>query len=358
MNLGIDISRWQKGFNLQNAINEGFNTVILKAGGADAGRYKDGQFDNFYTQAKCLNMTIGAYYFGQAFSVDQAKAEANHFISLLQGKDIKNVFYDVEAKMLNQGYTHLTNIIQAFCDTVNNAGYCCGVYTSESHFNNRFNDSALNYNHWVARYAKSAPKLNSGHSIDIWQYGGEINYIRSNKIAGTVVDQNYVYMDFANQVVVDNNNIYKKSVSQLAEEVLKGLYGNGQDRRNNLGDRYAEVQAEVERILNAKSQSVKPKQKTIDELATEVLAGVYGNGIQRKIKLTALVGANLASKVQKRVDELVAERKTKDKTYVVIKGDTLGSIARKFNTTVEKLVVANNIKDKNKIYVGQQLVIR
>ena len=353
MNLGIDISRWQKGFNLQNAINEGFNTVILKAGGADCGRYKDGQFDNFYVQAKSLNMPVGAYYFGQAFSVEQAIAEANHFISLLQGKDIKNVFYDVEAKMLNQGYTHLTNIIKAFCDTVNKAGYVCGVYTSESHFNNRFNDAELNYIHWVARYAKSAPKLKSGRAVDIWQYGGEVNYLHSNKIAGTVVDQDYIYMNFSNQNIVDNNNIYKKSVSQLAEEVLQGLYGNGEDRKRNLGDRYAEVQAEVDRILKAKSKSIKPKEKTIDELAIEVLAGVYGNGMERVLKL-----GTLYPKVQKRVDELIAERKTKDKTYVVVKGDTLGSIARKFNTTVDKLVVANNIKDKNKIYIGQQLVIR
>lgn len=353
MRLGIDVSRWQKGFNLQNALKENFDVVVIKAGGADSGRYKDSQFDNFYNQAKQLNMTIGAYYFGQAFSVDQAVAEANHFISLLQGKDIKNVFYDVEAKMLNQGYTHLTNIIKAFCDTVNNAGYICGVYTSESQFNSRFNDAELNYLHWVARYSKTAPKLKSGKAVDIWQYGGSVNYIRDPKIAGTVVDQNYVYMEFNGATIVTSNDIYKKSVSQLAEEVLQGLYGNGEDRKVNLGLRYKEVQAEVERLLKAKSKAQKPKEKTIDELAIEVLAGVYGNGIERRIKL-----GSLYKQVQARVEELVAERKTKDKTYIVVKGDTLTKIAKKYNTTVEKLMAANGIKDKNKIYAGQQLIIR
>ena len=337
MKSGIDISRWQKGFNLQNAINEGFNIVILKAGGADAGRYKDGSFDTFYAQAKSLNMPTGAYYFGQAFSVADAQAEANHFISLLQGKDIKNVYYDVEAKMLNQGYSHLTDIILAFVNTMTSAGYNCGVYTSESHFNNKFNDSALNCPHWVARYSKTAPKLKSGKTVDIWQYGGSVNYIRSAKIAGTTVDQDYFYTEFKNEQIIG----------------VKGVYGNGEDRKLNLGARYKEVQAEVDRILKERQKEQSTKAKTIDQLAIEVLAGVYGNGITRRLKL-----GSLYSQVQKRVDELVAERKTKDKTYVVVKGDTLTKIAKKFNTTVDKLVSANNIKNKNLINIGQELIIR
>lgn len=45
-------------------------------------------------------------------------------------------------------------------------------------------------------------------------------------------------------------------------------------------------------------------------------------------------------------------------TYTVQKGDNLSKIAKKYNTTVDKLVKDNNIKDKNKIYVGQKLVIK
>lgn len=36
---------------------------------------------------------------------------------------------------------------------------------------------------------------------------------------------------------------------ELALMVLLGYYGNGQDRRNKLGSRYADVQAIVEKIL-------------------------------------------------------------------------------------------------------------
>jgi len=46
-----------------------------------------------------------------------------------------------------------------------------------------------------------------------------------------------------------------------------------------------------------------------------------------------------------------------DTTYTVKKGDTLSEIAQKYNTTVKALQSLNNIKDPNKIYVGQKLKI-
>ena len=48
----------------------------------------------------------------------------------------------------------------------------------------------------------------------------------------------------------------------------------------------------------------------------------------------------------------------KEEYYVVQKGDNLTKIANKFNTTVDWLVDVNNIKDPNKIYVGQKLRVK
>ena len=353
MNTGIDVSRWQKNLSLMKANQEGFTHVIIKAGGADSGLYKDSMFESFYNQARACQMSIvGAYFFGQAFSVEQARKEANYFLSLVQGKEIQYLFYDVEAKMLNQGYQHLTDIIKAFCEVVESAGYKCGIYTSESQFNNKFDDSQLKqYIHWVARYSKTAPKLKSGNIIDIWQYGGEVNYLHSNKVAGVVTDQDYFYSDFGKMSVVTTpSEILRKTTKELAEEVLQGKFGNGIDRKNNLGSRYDEVQKEVERIL--KERAEKPAEKSIDQLANEVLAGLWGNGIIRKIKL----GSKYAE-VQKRVEEIIKQRKENKKVYVVVKGDTLSKIAKRYNTTVAKLVEANHIKNPNKIYVDQQITI-
>ena len=310
MKYGVDISAWQKGFNLKNAWNEGFTYVIIKAGGADAKNpYKDSQFENFYTQARAGAWKIGAYYFGCAFSTADAVKEATHFISLLQGKAITHVYYDVEGAMLNQGYQHLTEIIQTFCQTMINAGYACGIYTSESHFNSRFNDALLiMFPHWVARYSSKAPTLKSIALVEIWQYGGSTNYIRDPKIAGTVVDQDQINIEWV------DTPLEQKPVEVIAQ----------------------------------------PK-KNVDQLANEVLAGLWGNGIVRRIKLT-MAGYDYYT-VQRYVEDIIAQRKKSGKEYVVKKGDTLTYIAKLYNTTVDKLVEINGIKDKNKIEVGQYIKI-
>ena len=44
-------------------------------------------------------------------------------------------------------------------------------------------------------------------------------------------------------------------------------------------------------------------------------------------------------------------------TYIVKRGDTLSHIAKRFNTTINDLVKINQIKNPNKIYVGQKLTI-
>lgn len=199
MEFGIDISRWQKGFNFDAAIAEGVRFVILKAGGSDSGRYKDGQFDQFYNTCKAKGIPVGAYYFGKDMSTGEAQKSAEHFLGLLQGKQFElPVYYDVEGAMVKINKNTLTAIVETFCSTVEKAGYYTGIYSSQSFFNNNMNDVQLKkYTHWVASWGTGKPSLRSGASVDLWQFGGETNKIRTNKVAGVTCDQDYLYIDFA-----------------------------------------------------------------------------------------------------------------------------------------------------------------
>ena len=51
-------------------------------------------------------------------------------------------------------------------------------------------------------------------------------------------------------------------------------------------------------------------------------------------------------------------QETNETIYIVKSGDCLCNIAKKFNTTVNKIASDNNIKNINLIYVGQKLIIR
>ena len=81
--------------------------------------------------------------------------------------------------------------------------------------------------------------------------------------------------------------------SDLARRVIAGEFGNGDARRAALGDRYDEVQAEVNRILGGGSVD-------IDALARRVISGEFGNGDERKRRL----GFNYDA-VQSRVNEIL-----------------------------------------------------
>lgn len=87
----------------------------------------------------------------------------------------------------------------------------------------------------------------------------------------------------------------QKSINEIAREVIDGQWGNGPDRQARLsaaGYDYNAVQAEVNRILGA--APAPPPQKSISELANEVIAGLWGNGPERAARLTA-AGYNAAA---------------------------------------------------------------
>ena len=84
-----------------------------------------------------------------------------------------------------------------------------------------------------------------------------------------------------------NTDIANKSVDELAKEVIAGKYGNGDTRKNALGSRYSEVQAKVNEMLagNSKPSTPTPAPKPqvdILELVKKTIRGDFGNGEARR----------------------------------------------------------------------------
>lgn len=117
-----------------------------------------------------------------------------------------------------------------------------------------------------------------------------------------------------------SSSVPSGSVTELAQRVIAGEFGNGDARKAALGSRYSEVQAEVNRILSGGASS---GAVDVDALARRVIAGEFGNGDARKRAL----GSNYAA-VQRRVNEILgASGTTKTSVDVdamaraVIRGD-------------------------------------
>ena len=103
-----------------------------------------------------------------------------------------------------------------------------------------------------------------------------------------------------NRILGGGSTVPKKSVNELAKEVIAGKWGNGDARKQALtkaGYDYNAVQNEVNRSLGGANT------KSIDTLAREVIQGKWGNGSERKDRLTK-AGYDYNA-VQARVNQLL-----------------------------------------------------
>lgn len=129
-------------------------------------------------------------------------------------------------------------------------------------------------------------------------------------------------------------------------------------RRAGYGQEYYDIYAG-----KGKQEAAEPT-KSVAEVAQEVLNGIWGNGTERKQRLEA-AGYDYKD-VQAKVNELVkkesaGKEEPANRVHKVQKGDTLSAIARKYNATVKDILAANKAKypkiTANYIVVGWELEV-
>ena len=346
---GIDVSEFQGNVDWKKVKSSGINYAIIKFGNIydyDE-NYLDSKFERNYKNAKAQGIKVGAYIYNYCNSVDTLKKGLEWAFEKLAGKKLDMPIYlDMEDKDI-QGETveTLTNQSNEFAKYVKNKGYKAGVYANVNWLKNELNPEKFDkdISVWVAQYYKECQYTGK---YDIWQYAsnGKVSGISGN------CDMNYLYNEDIIKESGSTENTDKKSVDELAQEVIDGKWGDGEARKKKLEDagyNYNAVQNRVNEML------AKPK-KSVTEVSKDVIAGKYGNGDNRKKKLEA-EGYDY-DEVQAKVNQLLGANVTK--TYTVKSGDTLSGIASKYKTTVAKLVKDNNIKNANLIYPGQKIVIK
>lgn len=190
---GLDLSHWNPVDNFVLVRNT-YNFVILKAGGSDAGFYKDKCFEKYYYQAKLANLAVGAYYFvgRNYFHGTQAGIkEAQRFMRLLAGKEFDMpVYIDIETTN-PANKLEVTQAAYAFCEYMEKQGAFVGIYSSDiAGFRDRLNMNTLTrFAFWVARYG-NRPKYVKSYGM--WQFSstGKCAGIRGN------VDLDVSYVDY------------------------------------------------------------------------------------------------------------------------------------------------------------------
>lgn len=195
--VGIDVSKWNGEIDWDKVRNAGVEFAIVRAGyrGSVTGALvEDPYFAANMKGAAASRMPVGVYFFTQAVNEVEAVEEASAVLRLVKEYQLDYpIFIDTEGAGGNGRADGLdvetrTLVCEAFCRTIENAGYEAGVYGSRNWYNNNLHaDSLEKYCIWLAEY-RSAP-LYQGY-YQMWQYTskGSIDGIEGN------VDMNMSYL--------------------------------------------------------------------------------------------------------------------------------------------------------------------
>ena len=357
---GVDISSHQGDIDI-TALSSQVDFFIFRG---YYGLTKDSKVDRNVQLAIQNNKPYGLYTYSYALNMDRGMDEATRLIDLANSYPVKPNFLVIDMEDAD-GYKQkngmpsndtLIDICKMACGLYERTGYKAVIYASSSWFRNQLaglNEFEKWVAHWPTKNGKQTgnntnPDGENANNCAIWQFtsDGKLNGY------GGRLDMNYAYKDF---VVAGNQPTPQPqpqptptpqpvtpdgSTLDLAVGVMQRKYGDGDERKNNLGTRYDEVQDFINHIANASAET----------LADEVMQRKYGDGDIRKIVL-----GNRYNEIQDIVNK--KSNPTPTKTYIVKSGDTLSGIGAKLGIKWQDIANKNGIKAPYTIYPGQVLKI-
>lgn len=341
----IDVSEHNGTINWEE-VKKHIDGAIIRCGyGMDQTDQDDKQWERNVAECERLGIPYGVYLYSYATNTERAKSEAQHVLRLIKGHKLSYpVYFDMEEKGTESVAVENAKL---FGDMIEEAGYWCGVYYNKDWHNRVVKGQLDRFTLWGASYGSNNGQVQENYKPnfgeDIWQYSstGKVPGISGN------VDVNVCYRDFPAEILGTGQPVPQPespkpsapsgSTLDLVVATLRGEYGNGDERKNALGSRYAEVQGVIDHIALASAST----------LAEETKAGNYGNGDTRKTVL-----GSRYNEVQNIING------AQSVYHTVRSGETLSGIAAKYGTNYQHLAKINGISNPNKIYVGQKIKIR
>ena len=246
---------------------------------------------------------IGFYHFARfGGDVAEAEAEAQFFLDNVP-QQVQYLVLDYEDDPSGDAQAN-TNACLRFMQMIADAGYTPIYYSYKP-----FTLDNVDYQQILAQFPNSlwiaGYGLNDGTAN--FEYFPSMDGIRWWQYSSNPFDKNIVLLDDDEEDILNSKNT-STDLDTIANEVVQGLWGNGQERFNNLSNAGYDAQAvqdKVNDLLNAENTS-----KDLDTLANEVLQGLWGNGQERFNRLTD-AGYD-AEEVQDKVNSFLGGEDTVD----------------------------------------------
>lgn len=238
---GVDLSTHNRGINYKALKDSGVEFAILRIGyGKDAGQ-RDEMFDVHYRGCKDAGIKVGAYHYSYCNKRENAIKEAENCLKYLDGIDLDlPVFYDLEDNTILKAGIDITEIALIFYRRIRESGYKAGVYANLNWFRNYIGPEVLkieNFYIWLAQWNNN--EITADFDVDIWQ--------NTNNFEDLHIDGNILINE---NLLVENsdNSVDNQEIQSLSVDVIFGIYGNGQERKDRLGEKYNSVQDVVNEI--------------------------------------------------------------------------------------------------------------
>ena len=185
---------------------------------------------------------IGFYHFAWfGGDVEEAEREARYFLNNVP-KQVPYLVLDYEDHAGDDVQDN-TNACLRFMQVIADAGYKPIYYSYKP-----FTLNNIDYQQILAQFPNSlwiaGYGLNDGNAD--FEYFPSMDGIRWWQYSSNPYDKNIVLLDDEENKV---NNVITKSVDEVAQEVIQGLWGNGQERYDNLTNAGYDAQA-VQDIVN------------------------------------------------------------------------------------------------------------
>ena len=204
---GIDISAHNTVTDWAALKADGIDYVMLRAGyrgyGVGTGKlYKDDKFRQYYHAAKEAGLLVGAYFFSQAITEEEAVEEAILTAEMLEGCELdfpvafdwELILHDSEgARTDNVPVDTLTDCVLAFCQNIQSFGYQPMVYQNKRTTLFKLDMPRLkDIPFWLAEYGDGPTYV---YDYDMWQYSckGTVAGIDGN------VDLNLCFRDYSQE---------------------------------------------------------------------------------------------------------------------------------------------------------------
>ena len=202
---GIDVSKWQNDINWKKVSADGIDFAMIRS--SYGSEHTDEKLKKNVAGCEKYGIDYGFYHYTYAKSDSEARKEAKYFLKTIKNYDpTYPVVLDIEEEYFKKmSRKKVTDIIVAFMEELENAGYYAMIYSSPNFINNYTDFSRLTkYDIWIACWGDE-DRLNSyydGH-YGMWQYSstGSVRGITGD------VDLDYAYKDYA--YIIEKNGLNK-----------------------------------------------------------------------------------------------------------------------------------------------------